>query len=62
MDPAAAAELQSVLAGVPLPADKAALLAYAVQRRTEPALLDALRALPDREYASLDEVIRPASS
>ncbi len=60
MDAAAAAALESVLADVPLPADKTALLAYAVTQRVEPALLAALRALPDREYASLDEVIRPA--
>ena len=56
MDTRAAAELRTVLVGVPLPAEKARLLEYAVRRHAEPQLLNALRALPDREYESLDEV------
>jgi len=56
MDAAQAAELQVLLEGVPLPAEKARLLEYAVQQRAEPALLAALRVLPEREYTSLDEV------
>lgn len=49
-----AAELQSVLEGVPLPAQKADLLAYAGDQDASAAA--DLQGLPDREYASLDEV------
>ncbi|HEV8250511.1 MAG TPA: DUF2795 domain-containing protein [Gaiellaceae bacterium] len=56
MDTSRAAELQVLLEGVPLPATKDQLLEYAVQQRAEPHFLEALRSLPDREYASLDEV------
>jgi hypothetical protein len=56
VDAAAAAELKALLVGVALPAEKARLLEYAVQQRAEPTLLDALRSLPDREFASLDDV------
>ena len=54
--PSDVAELRVLLEGVPLPADKARLLAYAVRQRAEPAYLAALRALPEREYGSLTEV------
>jgi hypothetical protein len=56
MEPSAASELKTLLVGVPLPAEKARLLEYAVQQRAEPALIATLRTLPDREYESLDEV------
>lgn len=56
MDSSATAELKTLLSGVDLPADKSALLEYAVQQRAEPSLLDGLRNLPEREYESLDEV------
>ena len=49
-----AAEVQSVLEGVPLPATKDELLAYA--RREDEAAADRLRSLPEREYRSLDDV------
>jgi hypothetical protein len=49
-----AAELQVVLEGVPLPARKRQLVEYA-RRENEHAARD-LGAIPDREYASLDEV------
>ena len=49
-----AAELQSVLEGVPLPAQKRDLLAYAGEQ-DESAAAD-LQGLSDREYSSLDEV------
>lgn len=49
-----AAELQSVLEGVPLPAQKADLLAYAGDQDASAAA--DLQGLPDREYSSLDEV------
>jgi hypothetical protein len=58
MDPAAAAELKSILVGVALPAKKPELLEYAVRQHAEPPLLDALRTLSDdREYESLDDVV-----
>src|SRR4051794_32916520 len=57
MDTQAAAELKSTLQGVTLPAEKPVLLEYAVQQRTEPALLSALLSLPEREYESLDDVV-----
>lgn len=56
MEPSGAAELKTLLVGVPLPAGKAELLEYAVGRRAEPQLLTALQSLPQREYVSLDEV------
>jgi hypothetical protein len=56
MDFAAAAQLQVILEGVALPAEKAELLEYAVRQRAEPQFIAALRALPDRKYASVDEV------
>lgn len=56
METSRAAELQVLLEGVPLPAGKAQLLAYAVQQRADPLAIEALGSLPDREYASLDEV------
>jgi hypothetical protein len=58
MEPAAAAELKTVLIGVALPAQKSELLEYAVQQRAEPPLLAALRTLSDeKKYESLDEVV-----
>jgi hypothetical protein len=58
VDSAAAAELKTVLTGVPLPARQPELLEYAVQQHAEPPLLAALRTLPDeRQYKSLDEVV-----
>jgi hypothetical protein len=57
VDPSTTAELKTLLTGVDLPAEKQALLAYAVGQRAEPSLVEALKELPaDREFASLDEV------
>jgi uncharacterized protein DUF2795 len=56
MDFSAAAQLKTLLTGVALPADKATLLEYAVRQHAEPVQIAALRSLPQREYASLDEV------
>jgi len=56
MDAAQAAELQVLLEGMPLPAEKPRLLEYAVQQRAQPHFLTALRSLPEREYESLDDV------
>jgi hypothetical protein len=58
MEPAAAAELKSVLVGVTLPAEKPVLLEYAVQQHAEPSLLGALQTLSDEKtYESLDAVV-----
>ena len=57
MGTASSAQLKVLLAGIDLPAEKPALLEYAVRQRAEPLFIDALQALPEREYASLDEVV-----
>jgi Protein of unknown function (DUF2795) len=49
--------LLKLLVGIELPAEKPALLEYAVRQRAEPHLIDALQSLPPREYASVDEVV-----
>jgi hypothetical protein len=54
---ASSAQITVLLAGIELPAEKAALLAYAVGQRAEPPFLAALQSLPDREYASVEEVL-----
>ena len=60
-----AAELQVVLEGVPLPADKKMLLEYA--RREDERAARLLEAIPEGEYRSLDDVgeaiagVQPAS-
>src|SRR4051794_24523696 len=56
MDIARAAQLQVLLEGIALPAEKAELLEYAVRQRAEPQFIAVLRTLPDRKYESLDEV------
>jgi hypothetical protein len=56
MDIARAAQLQVLLEGVVLPAEKAELLEYAVRQHAEPQFIAALRTLPDRKFESLDEV------
>jgi hypothetical protein len=56
MDIARAAQLQVLLEGVSLPAEKAELLEHAVRQRAEPQLIADLRRVPDRKYGSLDEV------
>ena len=57
MGTASSAQLKVLLVGVELPAEKPALLEYAVRQRAEPQLIDALQSLPSREYASVDEVV-----
>jgi hypothetical protein len=56
MDIARAAQLQVLLEGLALPAEKAELLEYAVRQRAEPQLIADLRKVPDRKYESLDAV------
>ena len=53
---AIAAELQVVLEGVPLPASKRELFAYAQSQGADQRLLAALRSVPDKEYGFIDEV------
>jgi hypothetical protein len=50
------AELQVLLEGVPLPADKQALIRHAREQQASPDELAALEQLPEREYDSLDDV------
>jgi hypothetical protein len=57
MDTARAAVLKTLLEGVPLPAEKSELLAYATSQHAEPDLLATLRRLPDKEYESLTDVV-----
>ena len=54
VDTQRAAELQALLEGVPLPAQKRELVAYA--RSQDDRAPEELASLPDREYRSLDEV------
>jgi hypothetical protein len=51
------ARLKVLLVALELPAEKPALLECAVRQRADPQLIDALRSLPPREYASVDEVL-----
>jgi hypothetical protein len=50
-----AAELQVLLEGIPLPAQKSELIEYA-RGQEDSAVAGLLERLPDREYGSLDEV------
>jgi hypothetical protein len=50
------AELQVLLEGVSLPAARDALVDYARREGADPGALALLDGLPEREYASLDEV------
>src|SRR5919201_4069489 len=54
MDTRHAADLQVLLEGVPLPAQKRELVAYA--RSQDESAAEQLASLPEREYRSLDEV------
>jgi hypothetical protein len=54
VDTQRATELQALLEGVPLPAHKRQLVAYA--RSQDKGMAEELVSLPDREYRSLDEV------
>jgi hypothetical protein len=57
MEPLTAVRVRATLAEVELPADKAALLEHAVRAHAEPLQLAALRALPDLEFESVDDVV-----
>ena len=49
-----AAEIQAVLEGVPLPATRSELIAYAQEQ--SPSVAEDLQGLPDEEFRRLDEV------
>lgn len=51
-----AAEIQVLLEGVPLPASKQQLIEYALRQNGAGPVLMLLDELPNRAYASLDEV------
>lgn len=48
---------EKALQGLEFPASKAQLIDYATERSASPKTLQALEALPDRQYGSNDEVI-----
>jgi hypothetical protein len=50
------AELQVVVEGVPLPSERAELVGYAATQGATPTQLGLLAGLPDREFATIDEV------
>ncbi|HET7568719.1 MAG TPA: DUF2795 domain-containing protein [Gaiellaceae bacterium] len=50
------AELQTLLEGVPLPAEKQELLAYAAREGADARQLAALRTVPSGSYDSIDDV------
>ena len=50
------AELQVLLEGIPLPASKEQLLHYAGREDGDSGALALLETLPEREYASIDEM------
>lgn len=51
-----AAEIQAVLEGIPLPAEKKQLVSY--MREQDASLVSDLEGLPDEEFRSLDDVGR----
>jgi hypothetical protein len=50
------AELQTLLEGVGLPAEKAQLVSYAAAQGATPTHLGLLASLPDREFGTIDEL------
>jgi hypothetical protein len=56
MEFADVAELQTVLEGVGLPAEKSELVQYAAAQAATPTQLGLLASLPDEEFDTIDEV------
>lgn len=56
MELKAVAELQVLLEGVPLPAEREDLLAYAARHGANASQLGMLKRLPDAEFETIDEV------
>jgi hypothetical protein len=52
----AVAELQVLLEGIALPAERSELLSYAAREGPTPAQIGLLRRLPDRQFETIDEV------
>jgi len=50
------AEIQAVLEGIPLPAEKSELISY--MREQDPSFVRDLEGLPDEEFRSIDDVGR----
>jgi hypothetical protein len=56
MEPSDAAELQVLLEGVDLPAQKAELVRYAAEQRATPSQIGLLAGLPDEEFDTIDAI------
>jgi hypothetical protein len=56
MEPAAVAELQVLLEGVPLPNERSSLVRYARSEAASGEQIAMLQRLPDRRYDNIDEV------
>jgi hypothetical protein len=56
MEPSDAAELQVLLEGVDLPAQKAELVRYAAEQGATPSQIGLLAGLPAEEFDTIDEV------
>jgi glucuronate isomerase len=56
MEPASVAELQVLLEGVSLPAERASLLSYALHEGARGEQIALLKRLPERQYDNIDEV------
>jgi Protein of unknown function (DUF2795) len=56
MEPASVAELQVLLEGVSLPAERASLLSYALHEGGSGDQIALLQRLPERQYDNIDEV------
>ncbi|MFL5941806.1 MAG: DUF2795 domain-containing protein [Gaiellaceae bacterium] len=56
MELSAVAELQVLLEGVALPAERSELLAYAAQQGATPTQIGLLHRLPERQFETIDEV------
>jgi hypothetical protein len=62
MEPASVAELQVLLEGVSLPADRSSLVKYALSEGASGEQVALLQRLPEREYDTIDEVAEELSS
>jgi hypothetical protein len=56
MEPASVAELQVLLEGVSLPAERASLMSHALREGASGEQIALLQRLPERQYDNIDEV------
>jgi hypothetical protein len=56
MEPAAVAELQVLLEGVPLPSERSSLVKYALGEGATGVQVGLLQRLPERSFETIDEV------